>query len=168
MDTVERIFELVDISIHAPREGSDHVATNIAFLLEIFQSTLPVRGATAEQFIRQCAKHNISIHAPREGSDSKTVQTVHIQFSTSAQLCARVWEIFRSPGRYVRCRRMARHEKQCEPAGQVVSASRSHAGALRGSAALRADTSAWRRSARSCSHSACQGSRTADCPSPGP
>ena len=35
-----------EISIHAPRVGSDHVATNIAFLLEIFQSTLPVWGAT--------------------------------------------------------------------------------------------------------------------------
>ena len=39
----------------------------------IFQSTLPVRGAThaVELMVRS---HEISIHAPREGSDSKHIQ----------------------------------------------------------------------------------------------
>ena len=82
-----------DISIHAPRAGSDPlISTLSASLLYfnprspcgerlynyhadkvfiLFQSTLPVRGATTSR------KHQnifikISIHAPRAGSDSKT------------------------------------------------------------------------------------------------
>ena len=35
-----------DISIHAPREGSDDVLGRGGKLHELFQSTLPVRGAT--------------------------------------------------------------------------------------------------------------------------
>ena len=34
------------ISIHAPREGSDIIETSKKGGLKIFQSTLPVRGAT--------------------------------------------------------------------------------------------------------------------------
>ena len=83
---------LTAISIHAPREGSD-----LARLLgcgwdTVFQSTLPVRGATtawrstgemisrfqstlpvrgATHFFVVSFQHFlISIHAPREGSDS--------------------------------------------------------------------------------------------------
>ena len=34
------------ISIHAPREGSDGSVNKVYVTLEVFQSTLPVRGAT--------------------------------------------------------------------------------------------------------------------------
>ena len=57
-----------DISIHAPRTGSDSFCRE-ARLLDLFQSTLPARGATRHQlpvFLPQ----TISIHAPRTGSDS--------------------------------------------------------------------------------------------------
>ena len=68
--TICQVGDLVhhQISIHAPREGSDdQKIENIACYYK-FQSTLPVRGAT------RCAGCNagfsaISIHAPREGSD---------------------------------------------------------------------------------------------------
>ena len=85
LDTID-----FNISIHAPREGSD--ADYVGFLLpqDLFQSTLPVRGATiwgAARFAKnkfqstlpvRGATHiphwcplsdEISIHAPREGSD---------------------------------------------------------------------------------------------------
>ena len=37
------------ISIHAPRAGSDGTVRQARNLLRVFQSTLPVRGATALQ-----------------------------------------------------------------------------------------------------------------------
>ena len=57
------------ISIHAPRVGSDFLMLwNIPFRLQ-FQSTLPVWGATVPN--RLTWNHwKISIHAPRVGSDS--------------------------------------------------------------------------------------------------
>ena len=89
LDLLEHlVFAL--ISIHAPREGSDanirFVETTeakfqstlpvrgatapflLVFALISFQSTLPVRGATASKRQRS-AQARISIHAPREGSD---------------------------------------------------------------------------------------------------
>ena len=56
------------ISIHAPRVGSDLLYLTIPLFLMIFQSTLPVWGATAlpPSLIALSA---ISIHAPRVGSD---------------------------------------------------------------------------------------------------
>ena len=81
---------LLGISIHAPRAGSDNVAfknaantvnfnprspcgerrqkRNLSAALKVFQSTLPVRGATTN-FGGFRDKINISIHAPRAGSD---------------------------------------------------------------------------------------------------
>ena len=80
-----------NISIHAPRTGSDSVFRSIRSLDVTFQSTLPARGATAPNEIitqkevfqstlpargatvvrRECAVlRGISIHAPRTGSDS--------------------------------------------------------------------------------------------------
>ena len=58
----------IDISIHAPRAGSDSGFYNMDCMEGIFQSTLPVRGATR---IKKNAQYNsnISIHAPRAGSD---------------------------------------------------------------------------------------------------
>ena len=88
---------LLNISIHAPRTGSDssifcsispHSNFNprspygerLGFLsvrtfLYIFQSTLPVRGATHRRPLHRQG-HGISIHAPRTGSDSKNSQKV--------------------------------------------------------------------------------------------
>ena len=79
-----------DISIHAPRAGSDTTSSSSSGIVTdfnprspcgerqmakktvlkrvLFQSTLPVRGATAHE-CRQHPKHAISIHAPRAGSD---------------------------------------------------------------------------------------------------
>ena len=78
------------ISIHAPREGSDKSADGSATHHMVFQSTLPARGATdsiryglqAVQFqstlpargatsssLYILNRYRISIHAPREGSD---------------------------------------------------------------------------------------------------
>ena len=57
-----------DISIHAPREGSDRRIRRDGRQPSQFLSTLPARGATHVhrdlRFVR-----DISIHAPREGSD---------------------------------------------------------------------------------------------------
>ncbi len=85
--------QLVQISIHAPREGgdvkaTDSLGTTVTFqstppargatwnnnsfeLVELFQSTPPARGATAgcNGFIFRTG--GISIHAPREGGDGQ-------------------------------------------------------------------------------------------------
>ena len=60
--------DLSEISIHAPREGSDDTKKPRINLPKPFQSTLPVKGAT-EEAAAAAAKAQISIHAPREGSD---------------------------------------------------------------------------------------------------
>ena len=84
------LFDL-DISIHAPREGSDTRPFYFICLPSGFLSTLPARGATTDgantvkvtvKFLstlpargatgRRARVHHalkISIHAPREGSD---------------------------------------------------------------------------------------------------
>ena len=59
---------LNEISIHAPRTGSDGYIKERDKQAAQFQSTLPARGATASvQAGRQ--DQPISIHAPRTGSD---------------------------------------------------------------------------------------------------
>ena len=58
------------ISIHAPRVGSDGDCTVPYTLWGIFQSTLPVWGATIDASMRP-ADETISIHAPRVGSDPR-------------------------------------------------------------------------------------------------
>ena len=58
-----------DISIHAPRTGSDVFAAPKNDRRSKFQSTLPARGATAS-LTHNTDKKRISIHAPRTGSDS--------------------------------------------------------------------------------------------------
>ena len=79
------------ISIHAPRGGSDKISQIVVSILTIFQSTLPVGGATAPSWLTLCfmlfqstlpvggatiymcqltPTYNISIHAPRGGSDA--------------------------------------------------------------------------------------------------
>ena len=43
-----RIFPRMDISIHAPHAGSDQSFSSVTRLLwTVFQSTLPMRGATS-------------------------------------------------------------------------------------------------------------------------
>ena len=66
---IEHSFANGDISIHAPREGSDLILFG-RHVLGRFQSTLPVRGATYCPAGPICF-FTISIHAPREGSDDK-------------------------------------------------------------------------------------------------
>ena len=56
------------ISIHAPRAGSDAFILHFQCLFSLFQSTLPVRGATKAR-IGVEGPVDISIHAPRAGSD---------------------------------------------------------------------------------------------------
>ena len=79
------------ISIHAPRTGSDALQSTVRFGCDLFQSTLPARGATlynwgmagydifqstlpargATRFFGiYKAANKISIHAPRTGSDA--------------------------------------------------------------------------------------------------
>ena len=60
--------QLADISIHAPRVGSDTVTFWLPIFPTSFQSTLPVWGATC--ILRSFSVSSfISIHAPRVGSD---------------------------------------------------------------------------------------------------
>ena len=59
---------LLQISIHAPRGGSDIFRHLQSGLPSSFQSTLPVGGAT-QRVYRCITVKNISIHAPRGGSD---------------------------------------------------------------------------------------------------
>ena len=62
-----------DISIHAPRKGSDMLPEFPCLALDVFQSTPPARGATS----MLCSVGNfqrISIHAPRKGSDFNIVE----------------------------------------------------------------------------------------------
>ena len=61
-------MSFTNISIHAPRTGSDQATGNGPSELPVFQSTLPARGATPCA-CRRCKRHRISIHAPRTGSD---------------------------------------------------------------------------------------------------
>ena len=56
------------ISIHAPRGGSDLSRNGVKTVREVFQSTLPVGGATSTSAYNACIC-SISIHAPRGGSD---------------------------------------------------------------------------------------------------
>ena len=87
------------ISIHAPRAGSDVSCYAVLFnridfnprspcgerpkiynrisRKERFQSTLPVRGATAYSE-GYTDGSNISIHAPRAGSDTADVRSLHV------------------------------------------------------------------------------------------
>ena len=61
-------FWMSQISIHAPRVGSDRPQPWPTFGVTIFQSTLPVWGATPADVINT-VRYAISIHAPRVGSD---------------------------------------------------------------------------------------------------
>ena len=68
----QMVMEIV--SIHAPREGSDHHYTLTQLGKDWFQSTLPVKGATWGLSLPEHLLV-VSIHAPREGSDSRVAQS---------------------------------------------------------------------------------------------
>ena len=59
---------LLFISIHAAREGGDAEVQLMIVTFILFQSTPPVKAATAAQKSAG-RKNNISIHAAREGGD---------------------------------------------------------------------------------------------------
>ena len=61
--------EVEGISIHAPRVGSDGLNSPVNCGVLIFQSTLPVWGATTGGGCVDQLHRGISIHAPRVGSD---------------------------------------------------------------------------------------------------
>ena len=65
------IHPIIDISIHAPREGCDYANDEGMAWPSVFQSTHPVRGATGNLH-RPKRDAGISIHAPREGCDWET------------------------------------------------------------------------------------------------
>ena len=68
-DTHRRLRRLgVQISIHAPRMGSDDLTTANGEISKAFQSTLPGWGATGCSCFHRLGR-TISIHAPRMGSD---------------------------------------------------------------------------------------------------
>ena len=61
--------ETMNISIHAPRTGSDFAQLTQSEMDAEFQSTLPARGATGFLKTILHSALEISIHAPRTGSD---------------------------------------------------------------------------------------------------
>ena len=65
-DDILRIYHT--ISIHAPRGGSDWRGLDADQGQRVFQSTLPVGGATGRWYYSG-GQLDISIHAPRGGSD---------------------------------------------------------------------------------------------------
>jgi len=56
------------VSIHAPSEGSDNLPNMQKHGYLLFQSTLPVKGATSASSFWMGVRP-VSIHAPSEGSD---------------------------------------------------------------------------------------------------
>ena len=72
------------ISIHAPRTGSDDERRIPCRFRLLFQSTLPARGATLIQPPRK-RYPSISIHAPRTGSDVRNQMRANraIQFQST-------------------------------------------------------------------------------------
>ena len=61
-------MQLINISIHAAREGGDDAGFMRTQLEPLFQSTPPVKAAT--RALRGCVcGAGISIHAAREGGD---------------------------------------------------------------------------------------------------
>ena len=59
-----------DISIHAPREGSDATYAAASCVASYFYPRSP-RGERRGKRWKKESIHKISIHAPREGSDNK-------------------------------------------------------------------------------------------------
>ena len=71
----DSLYHVRNISIHTPREGSDHLFDDALGNRRRFQSTLPARGATPGQVTARRAE-KISIHTPREGSDQRAIAAI--------------------------------------------------------------------------------------------
>jgi len=80
------------VSIHAPGEGSDQNWSKRPPSSPAFQSTLPVRGATARNQI-DLANSRVSIHAPGEGSDAQRAQRLVdlVQFQSTLPVRGATW-----------------------------------------------------------------------------
>ena len=61
---------VIEVSIHAPREGCDYNMHRLVRLHLGFQFTHPGRGATARAQGARAERPCVSIHAPREGCDA--------------------------------------------------------------------------------------------------
>ena len=72
----------VGISIHAPLAGCDPAQPMHRRLLQVFQSTHPLRGATAQITAYLQSLKDISIHAPLAGCDARC-SYIHPQTSIS-------------------------------------------------------------------------------------
>ena len=59
---------LIDVSIHAAREGGDVYGGTLPAALQEFQSTPPVKAATSRKPLKRLLAL-VSIHAAREGGD---------------------------------------------------------------------------------------------------
>ena len=81
---LDRFHFITKISIHAPRAGCDPPSPSSTRLLSRFQSTHPVRGATAAASSCWLGRV-ISIHAPRAGCDSVHLDrlAVDLQFQST-------------------------------------------------------------------------------------
>ena len=73
-----------EISIHAPHTGRDHSLNDAIDVIDEFQSTRPIRGATFPLPLSEVRVDTISIHAPHTGRD---------KLLDSAQRCAIVISI---------------------------------------------------------------------------
>ena len=68
--TYQHLVFAIRISIHTPHAGSDVMSQYGGRKFTVFQSTLPMRGATT--VLRQSSRpRHISIHTPHAGSDQK-------------------------------------------------------------------------------------------------
>jgi len=67
---MQHSLDRLEVSIHAPGEGSDLFLAAALSSPAMFQSTLPVRGATRADRTPPL-QSAVSIHAPGEGSDHR-------------------------------------------------------------------------------------------------
>ena len=65
---LQRGDKLHGISIHAPRAGRDDTGGRYTVIVDLFQSTRPMRGATNKSW-KLSVICCISIHAPHAGRD---------------------------------------------------------------------------------------------------
>ena len=87
------------ISIHAPREGGRRPTGWQSSGASRISIHAPREGGDPAEDDVTCMWFWISIHAPRTGGDSEIAQRRDKPFVSSAQFCARKWEIDRFPGR---------------------------------------------------------------------
>ena len=128
-----------------PRSPQGERPRNLSYtaILQVFQSTLPARGATAKVHKNSCSNSHyclkLSFFLPSPTSCCTPKPKVSTEDPSS------IW---------------------CEPPGIFLSACGSRF--LKESEALLADRRPCSQNARSCFHSDCPGNKTAGCPSPGP